>query len=345
MPTRSPKRPIHGSAPAAAAEPVPPVVDPTAPDTPAPPHCSPNPSERRRIATWPIAGLKPHHLQDVTFHDLAGEEFVRFVESLRRGLDVPIEITPDGTIIDGHQRVRAAKELGWVEITVWVRDDIADDQAAIDRRHLDANRDRRQLDPLDKVRLARRLAEMELGRPPGGLFDREAKALCSGVAKQMGLSSRHAQRLLSISRLPMPIQRAYAAGRITLVSADMVSRLSWRNLAQIVGEIEAGGDPAKIIAPYLAPLKRPIKADDAFERLMAEVARGLDSLEGCEDQIRRSILDVGADLQLMDRFSRFHQVLAPILTRRLEKFDHDERELMASLGLGDNAHELDETVA
>ena len=38
----------------------------------------------------------------------------------------------------------------------------------------------------------------------------------------------------------------------------------------------------------------------------------------------------------MDRFSRFHEALTGIFTQRLEKFELDSLELMASLGLGDN---------
>ena len=271
---RSRRQPTHDSTPGPASEPDQPGVDPTAP-------------ERRRIETWSIAVLKQHHLQAVTFHDLVGEEFVRFVESMRKGLDVPIEITPDGTIIDGHQRVRAARELEWDEITVWVRDDIAGDQDAIDRRHLDANRNRRHLDPLDKVRLARRLAEMELRRSPGGdSSTQEQEELRDRVGGRIGYSGRHAQRLLSILSTPMAVQRAFSRGKLPLVHADKVSRLGWTKQKQIAEEIEAGGGPAEIVASYLPTPRPKDKPDKTYKKMMTELARGLDTLEGHVAQLR-----------------------------------------------------------
>jgi hypothetical protein len=37
-----------------------------------------------------------------------------------------VEILPDGVIISGHLRVRAAEPLGWTEIDVMVRTDLAE---------------------------------------------------------------------------------------------------------------------------------------------------------------------------------------------------------------------------
>jgi ParB-like chromosome segregation protein Spo0J len=121
--------------------------DPTPPSAPA------DALQNRRIESRLIADLKRHPNQDGLFFPLEGEEFERFIESLKGGLDDPIEITPDNVIVDGHQRVRAALELGWTHIQVWVRDDLVD-QAAVDRRHIEANFNRRQLTGLDRARLA-----------------------------------------------------------------------------------------------------------------------------------------------------------------------------------------------
>jgi ParB/RepB/Spo0J family partition protein len=230
-----------------------------------------DPSSGRRIDTWPIARLRDHHQTADLFRDLAGAEFDDLVASLKReGLRVPIEVTPERVIIDGHQRVRAARELGWSEITVWVRDNLAGDQAAIDRAHIGANMNRRQLDPLDKVRLARRLAELELGRKPGQLQNDELKALCGCVAEQMRLSPRHAQRLINISTIPIQIQRAYSAGQLPLVDADRVSRLGPGTQGQIARSIEDGGNPARIVAPHLPEQARKVKPRDAYKQLIVD---------------------------------------------------------------------------
>ena len=53
------------------------------------------------------------------------------IEALARDMDEnglrdPVEVLPDGTLVTGHQRVRAAGLLGWEEIDVVVRHDLAD---------------------------------------------------------------------------------------------------------------------------------------------------------------------------------------------------------------------------
>lgn len=60
-----------------------------------------------------INELKPHPRNNEFFDDMAGEKWKEFVESVRTsGVIEPIVITQDMTIVSGHQRVRACKELG-----------------------------------------------------------------------------------------------------------------------------------------------------------------------------------------------------------------------------------------
>jgi ParB/RepB/Spo0J family partition protein len=119
-------------------------------------------SDRRR-STRDLDGLTAHRLQSALFRPLSDKEHARLVEDIRaHGVLQPIEVTAHGTIIDGHERVRAARALGLTEISVRVRDDLTD-QTAIDRRHAEANLNRRQLDPLDRARLALHLFKLKTG--------------------------------------------------------------------------------------------------------------------------------------------------------------------------------------
>ena len=46
------------------------------------------------------------------FPDLPPEEFEKLKQDItQRGVQVAIELTPEGEILDGHQRVRACQEL------------------------------------------------------------------------------------------------------------------------------------------------------------------------------------------------------------------------------------------
>ena len=57
--------------------------------------------------------LIPHPRNNEFFDDMNGEKWTEFLESVRTsGVIEPIVVTTDMTIVSGHQRVRACKELG-----------------------------------------------------------------------------------------------------------------------------------------------------------------------------------------------------------------------------------------
>lgn len=60
-----------------------------------------------------INELKSHPRNNEFFDDMSGEKWTEFLSSIKsRGVIEPVVITPDKTIVSGHQRVRACKELG-----------------------------------------------------------------------------------------------------------------------------------------------------------------------------------------------------------------------------------------
>ena len=59
-----------------------------------------------------INELKPHPRNNEFFDDMSGEKWTEFLESIRTsGVIEPIVVTTDMTIVSGHQRVRACKQL------------------------------------------------------------------------------------------------------------------------------------------------------------------------------------------------------------------------------------------
>ena len=60
-----------------------------------------------------ISDLKPIPGYNRYLPDITGEDYIRFLQSIiKSGVINPIMITRDNTIISGHQRVRACKDLG-----------------------------------------------------------------------------------------------------------------------------------------------------------------------------------------------------------------------------------------
>jgi N6-adenosine-specific RNA methylase IME4 len=120
------------------------------------------PPERRRSGSWaehssqsaarersantdrrPTAALRPHPQADV-LPPLEPQEYRSFLADVqRRGVLVPLDITPAAVVLDGHVRLRAALELGLEELPV--RELAPPDEleylfwAALRRRHLSAS--------------------------------------------------------------------------------------------------------------------------------------------------------------------------------------------------------------
>src|SRR5437763_1950535 len=112
---------------------------------------------RKNSVRWKITKLKEHPLQEAVFGDISEEELAALAENMQEhGLREPVEILPDGTIIVGHQRVRAARKLGWKEIDVVVRHDLAAaGPAAVETHFIESNLIRRQLGTLARARCLR----------------------------------------------------------------------------------------------------------------------------------------------------------------------------------------------
>ena len=80
-----------------------------------------------------INELKPHPRNNEFFDDMTGEKWNEFLESIKsRGVIEPIVITQDYTIVSGHQRVRACKELEIQKINCEIHNYNSDDEVLQD---------------------------------------------------------------------------------------------------------------------------------------------------------------------------------------------------------------------
>jgi N6-adenosine-specific RNA methylase IME4/ParB-like chromosome segregation protein Spo0J len=99
------------------------------------PHLNEEPAEERRVSE-----LRLHDDQE-QIPTLAGAELEAFVDSARRnGLRVPLDVSPDGVVLDGRARLHAATVLGIEQVPVRIVE--PDDpleymlSAALERRQL-----------------------------------------------------------------------------------------------------------------------------------------------------------------------------------------------------------------
>lgn len=245
-------------------------------------------AKKQTVAKWKIAKLKDHPRQAEMFGDVDEAELKALAESLQKhGLRDPVHVTPDGTVIRGHQRVRAAKRLGWAEIDVVVRHDLAGrGEAAVEVEFVADNFERRHLSPLARAKSIRRLMELEEGRAAGDFRWTTRDELKARIASRMGLSPRSVARYLLILDAPTPVQRLLDAGELTLVAAGKVALLPKTAQAEVVRRVGAGEKPAKVVAEATRGDADPAAPARSFVRLLGALAREIPRLRGMASAIR-----------------------------------------------------------
>lgn len=107
-----------------------------------------------------INELKPHPKNNEFFDDMTGDAWNAFKESISTsGIVEPIVVTQNMVIVSGHQRVRAAKELGLSTIMVDIRKYENDDKVLKDL--IETNIRQRGIGNPNPVKLGKCIKELE----------------------------------------------------------------------------------------------------------------------------------------------------------------------------------------
>jgi hypothetical protein len=150
------------------------------------------------------------------------------------------------------------------------------------------------------------------------------------VAEQIGMTTRHTQRLLNVIAAPMEVQLAYSARRLKIEMAEKVYRLAGNVQEKIAAEIRAGGVPGEIVRALLPkPEPKASALGPALGQLVSALARGMEILDGRLDEIDRDADDLAQDLDVLGRFTSFRRKLFVTLKAkraRRARFEQDLEE-------------------
>jgi ParB family chromosome partitioning protein len=242
----------------------------------------------RKVERWELGRLQENPLQRQVFAEPPQHEVEELADDMRaNGQATAVEATPDGTIIAGHKRLAAARLLGWTEINVWVRWDLADDPAAAERRLIEDNLNRRQLTPLELAACYRRLKQLAQYDPGGPLLDYERGDLRDRIGKRLGVSGRSLDRYLRVLDAPQEVRAAVAAGKLAVTVAEKVVGLTTKQRAEIAEELRAGGEPREVVRRFLnAAPRRARNANDATKLLVRALTRARADLCGWVEEVR-----------------------------------------------------------
>lgn len=207
--------------------------------------------------------LTPHPLQAIYFRDANEAELQALAEDmLVNGQLVPVEILPDGTIICGHQRVKAAK-LNKRKVRCWIRHDLAKlGDTAVERRFIQDNLHRRQLSKLEVARCYLRLKDLHSQQSPGGKPRGDLRDVCGKI---LGISGRQLDRLAKVLTTPPEVQKAFEAGHLTLQQVLRVGIVAPKKQDEIAEQIRAGKKP-RVVVGHLAPPK-PSRSDSLSQNV------------------------------------------------------------------------------
>lgn len=169
-----------------------------------------------------VADLKPHPKNSYFFDDITGEKWEEILESVEtRGVIEPIVITQDKTIVSGHQRVRACKELGIEKVKCEVREYDNEDDILLDL--LDANEKQRAATGGSTIKMGRRALEYERirGIKHGGDRSKGTNGPFDGpttqaeLAQKLGINERTLKRAKKLALAPQEVQDMVEAGEIS----------------------------------------------------------------------------------------------------------------------------------
>ncbi len=144
--------------------------------------------------SWKISNLKPHKLNADVFDDLNPRHLKQLMNDIdERGLQQPLEIKSDGTIITGHQRWKALKELYGEDYIIphdliRIRTDIEDDEDKVVEELVLDNVLRRQLNDFQIANAYGFLKKIYEGRHGGDRKSKEFQGVSFDTLKEEGKS-------------------------------------------------------------------------------------------------------------------------------------------------------------
>lgn len=170
--------------------------------------------------------LKVHPRNNEFFDDIQGKEYERFKQSISQdGIISPILVSPDMTVISGHQRLKACKELGIDLVPIMIRDDLTDENEKL-KLLLAANFGRTKNDDAKQRKIATEyvaLCRQGQGRPSKSGDNRQFNLSQDEIAEQLGVSPRTLREMLAIeSKLTPEIKELLDTGVFTKTTASKI---------------------------------------------------------------------------------------------------------------------------
>lgn len=202
----------------------------------------------KEITNVSIDVLKVHPRNTEFFDDISGKQYEEFKNSIKEeGIISEIIVAPDMTIISGHQRYKAAKELGIKIVPIRIREDLIDEDKKL-KVLLAANFGRSKNDESKQRKVAVEYVklcgyghgEMGNGRKKSSHNENSTRLTLDQIAEQLGASKASLTRALSIERnLTEPMKQLLDDGVISkTIASDLIASLSNDEQEELINSMD-----------------------------------------------------------------------------------------------------------
>lgn len=187
-------------------------------------------NKENKILYLDIQELKPHPRNNEFYSDIEGDEYECFKQSIQNeGIRTPLHISSDMTIISGHQRYRAAQELGLAKVPVIIKDDIHNEDEKLLQLIIN-NFGRTKNDPIKQGKMLieyEKLKGVRKGNNQYSSFGNNSPSSQVDIANELGVDPTTIRNLKRLGNLIPEMQNAISEGRISkTVGYKLLAQLS-----------------------------------------------------------------------------------------------------------------------
>ncbi|MDV3425747.1 MAG: ParB N-terminal domain-containing protein [Bacillota bacterium] len=193
----------------------------------------------QQITKLSIDILKVHPKNQEFFDDITGEQYEKFKKSIKEdGIITPLIVAPDMTIISGHQRFKACKDLNIKLVPVIIREDLIDEDEKL-KKLLATNFGRLKNNPIKQGKVFTEYEKLCGVKQGNNQFSIGQNVRTQQqIAKELGVDARTIRRLKKLQTLSPELQELIEDGSIKYTTAlNICSRLSNNEQEKLINEI------------------------------------------------------------------------------------------------------------
>ena len=186
--------------------------------------------------------LKVHPRNTEFFDDISGTEYTQFKKSIEEdGILSPILVSPDMTVISGHQRLKACKDLGINLVPIIIKEDLIDENEKL-KTLLVANFGRNKNDPIKQGKVYgeyEKLCGVQKGNNQYSLGNNSSSITQEDIAKQLGVDVTTIRNIKRLQQLPPELQELISNGKITATTGfKILTKLSSQEQEELISSLD-----------------------------------------------------------------------------------------------------------